>query len=906
MDDAPKSNLRDYHLLGIAALALCLYANTFAHKFALDDAVVYTSNSFVRQGVDGIPGLFTDDTFAGFMKNKSTLSGGRYRPLSLVSFAVEVEMWGQNPGLSHIVNTLLYALTGVLLYLIIVRLLGEDRRRMAFFTTLLFVAHPLHTEVVANIKGRDEILCLLFLLAAGHCLLTYLEEEGAWRLVAASASFGLALLSKESAITFLAIFPVALFTFCGVSVRRAARVVLPFALLSLAYVLMRAEFAGIIGDRGSTDVMTDPLAPATSAEKYATIFMAMGRYIKLLLLPHPLVYDYSFNQIPLVTWKAISAWVPLVIHAGLGAIVLYGVRKRCSITFVILFYLATLSIYSNLLFPIGAILAERFLYMPSLAFCAVLGTLLAGATRPALPKGLGVSVLALILFAYSAKSISRNRAWKDNWTLTTTDITHAMNSARAHYSLGDQAMRRFKDGGESEQALLDRAEAHFRKALAINDDGMVRNWLGDVLIKKGMREEAKEHFDAAAKLLGTYYGIHVNRGNWLLEKGQLTPALTAYKKAHELDPVRADVHRIIGYLLVEQKHFQDALPYLQYTLRHTPNFADGHINAGRAMTGLGKPELALPHLENALRVDAKSADALVAQGNAYHKLGQIEESIASLQAGLALETDATAHLDLGVIFHSLNRLEEAKAQFNASLEAEPSGVLPRINLASMALQAGDPATAVTFYRSILEYHPTNNDARVRCARVLGQMGKTEDGIAVLKEGLETQTASVLLNFHVAVQLAETGDKEGAKAHYEKAVTAMPDYAPAQNNLGSLYLVEGKVEKAMGHFRLAVQAQPENSRAHNNLANALGRTPDTHNEALVHYKKAIDLAPDYGSPYFNAALIYLQRQNWDEAEHYLKQADTLMPNNSIVKERLETLAKIRAAIAREAAQPAPEK
>jgi tetratricopeptide (TPR) repeat protein len=91
-----------------------------------------------------------------------------------------------------------------------------------------------------------------------------------------------------------------------------------------------------------------------------------------------------------------------------------------------------------------------------------------------------------------------------------------------------------------------------------------------------------------------------------------------------------------------------------------------------------------------------------------------------------------------------------------------------------------------------------------------------------------------------------------------------------------------------------------------LANALGRTPDTHNEALVHYKKAIDLAPDYGSPYFNAALIYLQGQNWDEAEHYLKQADTLMPNNSIVKERLETLAKIRAAIAREAAQPAPEK
>ncbi|MFT5126867.1 MAG: tetratricopeptide (TPR) repeat protein [Rhodothermales bacterium] len=905
MDESPISKLRDYHLLAILALAIGLYANTFRHQWALDDAVVYTSNQFVRMGVDGIPKLLSQDSFAGFMKNKSTLSGGRYRPLSLVSFAVEVELWGQNPGLSHVVNTVLYGLTGILLYLIIVRLMGEERRLMAFFTTLLFIAHPLHTEVVANVKGRDEILCLLFILAAGHCLLTYLEEEGVWRLVAASASFGLALLSKESAITFLAIFPVALFTFRGVSVRRCAQVVLPFAVLALGYVLMRAEFAGMIGDRGSTDVMTDPLTHASTTERYGTIFMALGRYIKLLLFPHPLVYDYSFNQIPLVTLGAMSAWIPLAIHAALAGIVVYGVRKRCPITFVILFYLATLSIYSNLLFPIGAILAERFLYMPSLAFCAVLGTLLAGATRPAMPRGLGIGLLVLILFAYSAKSVSRNAAWKDNWTLTTTDITNAMNSARAHYSLGDQAMRRYKGSEEEDKELLDRAEAHFRKALAIHDDGMVRNWLGDALIKKGLRDEAMEQFEAASKLLGSYYGIHVNRGNWLLENNRLTNALAAYKTAHELDPVRADVARLIVYLLVEAERFEESLPYLQYILQHKPDFVDGHVCAAKAMNGLGKPDLALLHAENALRLDPTFADTFYVRGSSLHKLGRVDEAIESFKSGLDLEKNPEAHLDLGVIFHSQNRMEEAKSQFEAVLAAKPSSIRARINLGSMQLQAGDKPGALKYFLAILDHHPANNDARVRSALLMTDMGKPQDGIDLLLKGLEVQTKSVLLNFHVGAQLAAIGNKEAAKKHYKEAVEAMPTYGPAQNNLGSLYLDEGEIEKALGHLRLAVQAQPKNSRAHNNLANALGRDEKTYDEALVHYQKAIELDPKYGSPHFNAFLIYLQRQHWDQAERYLLEADKLLPDNPTVKKNLSMIAKIRAELAKQAAEP-PEK
>ena len=901
MDDAPKSSARDYHLLGIFALALLLYANTFGHHWALDDAIVYTSNRFVKQGVDGIPDIMTQDTFAGFLENQSTLSGGRYRPLSVVTFAVEYEMWKSNPKLSHIINVALYGLTGLLLYLLIVRLLGEERRTMAFFTTLLFIAHPLHTEVVANVKSRDEIMCFLFLIAAGHCLITYLEESGAWRLVAATASFGLALLSKESAITFLAIYPVALFTFCGQSVRRSAQIILPFAVLALVYVILRGEFAGELGDRGTTSLMTDPLIHATSGERYATIFMSLGKYIKLLLLPHPLVYDYSYNQIPLVTWKAASAWIPLLIHVGLAAIVVYGVRKRCSITFVILFYLATISIYCNLVFPIGAILAERFLYLPSLAFCAVLGTLLAGATRPALPRGLGVVALGLILFAYSAKTISRNRAWKDNWTLVNTDIKNAMNSARAHYSLGEQAMRRFKAGGEQETALLDMAEGEFRAALDINPDGMVHNWLGDVLIKKGRREEAKVQFEAAAKLQGNYYGVHVNRGNVFFESGQLTPALEAYKRAHELDPVKADVHRMICYLLVETKRYEEALPYIQYTLDREPTFVDAHVQAAQAMLGLGRPELALTSVENALKLDAEFAKAYVVRAQIEHRLERPEDAIASYERGLAIEPDATSHVDLGVLLHRQQRRDEARTQFEAAVELDPGNYLARINLGAMSLEAGKPEETLPHYEALVEHHPTNNDARVRCANLLTELGRREDAIALLDVGIENQPASVLLHFHAGVQRSGAGDIEKAREHYETAVANMPSYAPAQINLGSIYLAAGEAEKAAGHFRLAIDRQPDNPRAHNNLGNALSRDEATHEEALAAYRKAIELDPEYGSPHYNASLIYLQQQAWDKCLLHLEQAAVLIPNNPNIIQRLQA---VRQKVAEDQAQPTP--
>ncbi|MFK7931868.1 MAG: tetratricopeptide repeat protein, partial [Saprospiraceae bacterium] len=149
------------HLLLILGLSFLLYANTLTHDYTQDDAIVIYDNEFTTKGIAGIPDILKYDTFRGFFKEAGKdqlVAGGRYRPLTLVMFAVEVELFGQRPFIGHLVNILLYGLVGVILYLLLLQLgISADKKArwwadnstqvyfLAFVTTILFVAHPIHT-----------------------------------------------------------------------------------------------------------------------------------------------------------------------------------------------------------------------------------------------------------------------------------------------------------------------------------------------------------------------------------------------------------------------------------------------------------------------------------------------------------------------------------------------------------------------------------------------------------------------------------------------------------------------------------------------------------------------------------------------------------------------------------------
>ena len=153
-------------------IAVGLNANTLFNDYALDDAVVMTENRFVAKGLNGISEILTSDYVYGYTSKENILTGVRYRPFSLIFFAVEHQFFGANPLVSHLINILLFTLLTALLYkLLQVSVFREQNQYLAFVTCLLFAVHPIHTEVIANVKSRDELIAFIFILFSSFAII---------------------------------------------------------------------------------------------------------------------------------------------------------------------------------------------------------------------------------------------------------------------------------------------------------------------------------------------------------------------------------------------------------------------------------------------------------------------------------------------------------------------------------------------------------------------------------------------------------------------------------------------------------------------------------------------------------------------------------------------------------------
>lgn len=166
LERRPFLSLENYGIqcLLILVLTIVFYGNTLINGFALDDGLVWTDNKFVKNGFNGILDILFHDSFYGTIGNNYNLAGGRWRPLSLITFAIENQLWGQTAWISHFINLVLYAITGFVLLQLLRKYFLIDRPLISLAVVLLFIMHPVHTEAVTNIKSRDELLSLLFLL----------------------------------------------------------------------------------------------------------------------------------------------------------------------------------------------------------------------------------------------------------------------------------------------------------------------------------------------------------------------------------------------------------------------------------------------------------------------------------------------------------------------------------------------------------------------------------------------------------------------------------------------------------------------------------------------------------------------------------------------------------------------
>jgi len=608
------------HKWFLFAFAFLLYANTLTHEYTQDDAIVIYDNMFTTKGFEGIPGILKYDTFYGFFKTEGKaklVAGGRYRPLTLVMFAAEVGLFGESPFVGHLVSVLLYGLLGVVLYIVLLKLFEYKESVpyptiIAFITAFLFVAHPVHTEVVANIKGRDEIVTLLGSLAALlFSLKAFKEQNFIWSILAGLVFF-LALLAKENAITFLAIVPLSYFIFTDAKFGKIALQTAPFLVAAIIFLAIRgAVLGGNFGGSTSMELMNNPFLKIEDnrwmafsfSEKMATITYTLGKYLQLLVVPHPLTHDYYPRHVDLMSWGNWKVLLSVITHVGLGIYALIGLFKKQPISYAILFYLITLSIVSNIVFPIGTNMAERFIFMPSVGFCLAAGILLTELYKKT-SMTIPLAIVGVIALLFSIKTITRNFVWKDNFTLFTTDVEVSKNSAKLRNSVGGDLTA---------------------KALEQKDDS----------IKKGMLQEATIHLKEAIRIHPTYKNAYLLMGNAEYHLENYQAAEKSFSNALRLDPNYQEAfknlaytHRELGQHYGEQVgDLQKALEYLNKAYQSLPDDFETNRLLGVAY-GISRNEAeAIRFFTKCTELEPNNAMAWLNLGNAYANSGNKEKGI---------------------------------------------------------------------------------------------------------------------------------------------------------------------------------------------------------------------------------------------------------------------------------------
>ncbi|MEO0082382.1 MAG: tetratricopeptide repeat protein [candidate division WOR-3 bacterium] len=560
--DRPRS-VRWPTVVLIVLLCAAVYLPTLKYQFVWDDKQLVLANPRL---MTGNPLVFFGQSFMPGVHGSEATRVRYYRPLTVLSFWLDRQMWGLNPLGFHLTNVLLNALVLLLLALLLSEFVSQAWP--VLLGVALFGLHPSHVESVAFVSGRTDLLAAVFVLACVLLLLRY-GQSGRWYwLGSATVACAAALLTKEVAVLLPVVGAFLLYWTVPGSRRRMVISTLCLTAAVTGYLAVRWTVLGNVA-----------VPTGTLGQRLLLALNTIGRYGAMVVFPftHRLVY-------PSRTEVVGPGWPTL---AGVSLLALLGWltwRYRCSVVgFGAVWFLSFIVPASNL-FAIGiSYLAERLLYLP-LAGAAMM--VLAGARlRMRVPRAVFVGVLLVFAVLWAAASIRRMPVWQDELALFGTMVREAPNSADAHLNLGAALITQQQD--------TLRAEAEFRRAIELQPQSAVaHNNLGDILRKRGDLTAAQREYLAAIALDPGYAEAHGNLGIVLFHAGQADSAFEQFILARSLQPGLAPVHVNLGNCFVERGQPDSALRSFWTAISLQPGLDAAYLNLIRLYLALGKPDSA--------------------------------------------------------------------------------------------------------------------------------------------------------------------------------------------------------------------------------------------------------------------------------------------------------------------------
>ncbi len=468
----------------LVVLILALYGQTLWGGFVFDDRGILDYGDILSS-----LGSLKDAALQPYWE----VDAGLYRPVTLLSYAFNIIFLGGSAFSFHFVNLLIYFGICALIFVFLKKLFGNER--LALLSALIYLVLPIHTEVVANITGRSELLSLFFSLLF------------LWELTKDKTNFWfsglyvlLAVGAKETAIAALPIGLVVIF----LKEKEINRAVLEkyFRPISAAvigvclyffarfFVLGPDHFLGV-----ETSLIENPLLFASGADRIATALSILWMYVQKTFWPFGLCSDYSYNQIPVLkSFLNLKALLGALVLMGAGASALWFLKRKPVVALASAIFFLSFLLVSNIFFPIGTISGERLFFFPSLGLAILLAALLLKLGRREL--------IAIALVFYAVLAFQRQGVWLTEERLFLNALECAPNSVLSRSNAGAAYLFRGEFDRAAEQLEISQSiQPIYSKGL---------NNLGLVYWKQGRFEEAERLYHESLKQRYPYPGAIEN------------------------------------------------------------------------------------------------------------------------------------------------------------------------------------------------------------------------------------------------------------------------------------------------------------------------------------------------------------------------------------------------------------
>ncbi|KAL0968642.1 hypothetical protein UPYG_G00269540 [Umbra pygmaea] len=782
-------------ILLLTGLVLGCYWNSLSCGFVFDDVSAILDNKDLRPATP-LRNLFLNDFWGTPMAEER--SHKSYRPLTVLTFRLNYFFSELSAASYHLLNVGLHAVVCVL-FLIFSRLFLD--RTSSLIATLLFAVHPIHTEAVTGVVGRAELLSSIFLLAA---FLAYTRSKGAdhsivWTPIAVTVVLvATATLCKEQGVTVIGICCVhEVFVTQGLTLPMLLDTLLqvlrgkdgfPYAVLQTVLKLIVLVVSTLLLVIIRVQVIQSQLPVFTRFDNPAAVSPTPARQLTfnyllpvnawLLLNPSELCCDWTMGTIPLVESLLDPRNLATLAFYGLLVVLAYhSLWHSTSSSKTVLMALSLIVLpfipASNLFFPVGFVVAERVLYVPSMGFCLLVAHGFRIVSYKGYLKNISWLMIGVLLTTHAVKTFNRNWDWESEYTLFTSALKVNKNNAKLWNNVGHAL---------ENQNNYEKALRYFLQATRVQPDDIGAHMnVGRTYKNLNLSREAEEAY--------------------LVAKSLMPQIIPGKKYATRVAPNHLNVYINLANLIrTNDSRLEEADQLYRQAISMRPDFKQAYISRGELLLKMNKPSEAREAYLRALELDKANADLWY--NLAIVNIEMKEPSEALKNFNQALELNAQHKLAL---FNSALLMQEsgeprfrpeANRRFLTYIQEEPDDANGYFNLGMLAMDANENAAAERWMREAIRLQTGFRSALFNLALLYSQSRRELDALPVLDELLRHHPEHVKgLILKGDILMNHKKDTQGAKVCFQKILSMDPTNVQGKHNLCVVYFEERDLLRA---------------------------------------------------------------------------------------------------------------